>query len=230
MQPNPSSARLDAALREVAPPLSPREALLCTALGALAVSHRELLETCLEAARGAGVPRSQIEELLLQGALFGGFPRTVDAFQLLQRRWGRDEPTETVAPPPPGAGAALFDAIYAELAPTVREELRALHPELARWIDEHAYGAVLARGGLDAATRELAAVTALAASDCRRQLLSHARGAVRCGADEERVRAALRLAGLFRAPAELAEMAAQVDRALVAVRGHGGGPSGSRRT
>ncbi len=218
MQPTPSSARLDEVLRETAPPLSRREALLCVILGSLSVSDRELLESSLESARTAGIPRGHVEELLLQGVLFGGFPRTVDAFQLLQRRWGPSEGAAALEAPPSGAGTALFDAIYAELAPAVRRELRELHPALAQWIDEHAYGAVLARGGLDAATRELAAVTALAASDCRRQLLSHARGAVRCGADEMRVRAALQLAGLFRSPEELAEMAAQVERALVAVR------------
>ncbi|MBK9388543.1 MAG: carboxymuconolactone decarboxylase family protein [Planctomycetes bacterium] len=107
--------------------------------------------------------------------------------------------------------------MYADLAPAVRRELAELHPALARWIAEHAYRAVLARAGLDAATRELAAVTALAASGCRRQLLSHARGAVRCGAGAARVRSALRLAALFRSTAGLAELETHVERALLAV-------------
>ncbi|MBL8899065.1 MAG: carboxymuconolactone decarboxylase family protein [Planctomycetes bacterium] len=216
----PSVERLRAALANAAP-LDARAALLCAVLGALAVSERELLAAAFDLAREIGIERAALEELLLQGTLFGGFPRTVEAFQLLRTRWGPRAPMPAIPRPAPepafAAGEALFDRIYAELAPAVRRELFELHPALAHWIAEHAYRAVLARTELDAATRELAAVTALAASGCRRQLLSHARGAVRCGAAVEEVRAAFRLAGLFRSAANLAELEVQVERALLAV-------------
>ena len=65
------------------------------------------------------------------------------------------------------------------------------HPDFARWILEHAYGRVLARPGLSADRRELLAVAALAALGQDRQLASHARGAVRCGASVAEVLAAL---------------------------------------
>jgi 4-carboxymuconolactone decarboxylase len=219
MSDSPSAAeRLRAALAAAAL-LDPRTAVLCATLGALAVSERELLEAGLVLARELGVARAALEEVLLQGALFGGFPRTVEAFQLLRTRWGarQQDPPTPEPEPPSAAGEALFDRIYAELAPAVRRELTELHPSLARWIAEHAYRAVLARAGLDARTRELAAVTALAASGCRRQLLSHARGAMRCGADAPSVHAALGLAALFRSAESLAELGAQVERALRAV-------------
>ena len=55
----------------------------------------------------------------------------------------------------------------------------------------HAYGSVLSRDGLDARDRELLAVVMLAATGHDRQLASHARGAIRCGAEPQEVTAAL---------------------------------------
>ena len=73
----------------------------------------------------------------------------------------------------------------------VRRFLTKGHPDFARWIAEHAYGRVLARPGLSADRRELLAVAALAATDQDRQLASHARGSLRCGAEPEELAAAL---------------------------------------
>ncbi len=56
------------------------------------------------------------------------------------------------------------------------------HPEFERWVLEHAYGRVLSRPGISPDRRELLAVVALAALGQERQLASHARGALRCGA------------------------------------------------
>ena len=60
---------------------------------------------------------------------------------------------------------------------------------------EAAYGRVLARPGLSVRTRELLAVAALQALAQKPQLIAHGRGALRCGADRDEVRAALRCAG-----------------------------------
>ena len=60
-------------------------------------------------------------------------------------------------------------------------------PDYARWIAAHAYGEVLSRPGLSAARRELLAVAALVATGQDRQLASHSRGAVHCGASREEV-------------------------------------------
>lgn len=79
-------------------------------------------------------------------------------------------------------GEELFDRIYGAGADQVRELLAGYHPDLAGSIAGHAYGRILARPGLDAASRELCAVAALFVTDQERQLASHARGAVRCGA------------------------------------------------
>jgi len=137
----------------------------------------------------AGEPDRRWREVLLQSHLFAGFPRAVEAASVLAAvgGLGTPEPDELGRAADPAAGRALFDAIYAENAPTVRAALDEAHPELARWIAEHAYGRVLARPGLAADRRELAAVAALAAQGQDRQLASHARGAVRLGATPDEV-------------------------------------------
>lgn len=124
-------------------------------------------------------------EAVLQAHLFAGFPRTVEAFEYLH-----DVLPDAPMPKAEG-GAVLFDTIYGELADSVRARLHGFDPDFGRWITEHAYGRVLARGGLSADKRELLAVAALAVTDQERQLMSHVRGAVRCGAQPGEVEATI---------------------------------------
>ncbi|MEM9382177.1 MAG: carboxymuconolactone decarboxylase family protein [Planctomycetota bacterium] len=143
-----------------------------------------------------------LREALLQAHLFCGFPRTLAALDALRaaglilapgaapQAHGAAGDDEGLAPESVRArGAALFDRIYAEGADGVRAHLEALDPTFASWIADHAYGRVLSRPGLDAGSRELLAVAALAATGHERQLASHVRGAVRCGASAADVEA-----------------------------------------
>ncbi|QDU68903.1 Carboxymuconolactone decarboxylase family protein [Planctomycetes bacterium Pla86] len=135
-------------------------------------------------------PDRRWREALLQTHLFAGFPRIVEAFGVLGRAGGlgQPDPDETLAEPDlPERGRALFDRIYGSRADRVRAELQGHHADFAAWVEGHAYGRVLTRPGLPAAQRELLAVAALTALGQDRQLASHARGAVACGADPEEV-------------------------------------------
>lgn len=136
-----------------------------------------------------------VHEALLQCHLFCGFPRTLAALDVLRESGLRLQPIEGDADPMGDAldarGRGVFDAIYGAGSDDVRGHLERLSPTFARWIAEHAYGRTLSRPGLGADERELLAVAALAATGHDRQLASHARGAVRCGAAPERVRATL---------------------------------------
>ncbi|MHC4261807.1 MAG: carboxymuconolactone decarboxylase family protein [Planctomycetota bacterium] len=130
-------------------------------------------------------PDRRWREAVLQCHLFAGFPRVVEAYVVLEESGGLGEPSvdELAAEPDrPERGRVLFDRIYGERADRVRALLERAHPDFARWIEGHAYGRVLTRPGLSAAERELLAVAALAATGQDRQLASHARGAVACGA------------------------------------------------
>lgn len=134
-----------------------------------------------------GEPDRAWREAVLQAHLFAGFPRLVEAYGVLEEAGGLGAPEPGEAgPEDPAAttarGRALFERIYGAEAGRVRAALERRQPLFARWIEGHAYGRVLSRPGLDPARRELLACCALAATGQDRQLASHARGALRCGA------------------------------------------------
>ncbi len=133
-----------------------------------------------------GEPDRRWRETVLQVHVFAGFPRQVELYGVLESCGGLGpfDPDEIAGDSGDDRdrGRALFEQIYRDDSPAVREMLARHHPDFARWIAEHAYGRVLSRGGLPADRRELLAVVALAALGQERQLASHARGAMRCGA------------------------------------------------
>ncbi|MEO6709896.1 MAG: carboxymuconolactone decarboxylase family protein, partial [Planctomycetota bacterium] len=138
----------------------------------------------------AGEPDRGWRECVLQAHIFAGFPRVVEAYGVLAScgGLGQIEPEELLAESDqPERGRALFERIYEKEAVRVREMLRAGHPDFERWIEGHAYGRILSRPGLEPRTRELLAVAGLAALGQDRQMASHARGALRCGARPEEV-------------------------------------------
>lgn len=142
----------------------------------------------------AGEPDRAWREAVLQTHLFAGFPRLVQAYTELDPVGGLGEPSsEELEGPAPDVerGAALFDAIYGDGSAKVRALLAGHHADFERWILEHAYARVLARPGLSADRRELLATCALAALGQDRQLASHARGALRCGATSAELSASL---------------------------------------
>jgi len=150
-----------------------------------------LRETRLAAAEP---PDRAWREAVLQTHLFAGYPRVVESCRRLAEAGGLGEPGPEELEPTAedfAAGRVLFDRIYGANAPDVRDELASYHPALARWIAGHAYGRVLTRPGLSPALRELLSVACLAALRQERQLASHVRGAVSCGAEPREVRDAL---------------------------------------
>ncbi len=176
--------------------LDPRRARLITLFAAVVTHDRAALEKVRHAAP-IGEPDAAWREVVLMAHLFCGFPRTLAAFEVLERVGGVGTPSDGELSSDDtdlsAEGAALFARIYGSNADTVRGALHGFHPDLARWIAEHAYARVLARPALAAATRELCAVAALAITGHDRQLASHARGAIRCGATPHDVQATLDL-------------------------------------
>lgn len=139
-------------------------------------------------------------ETVLQAHVFAGFPRVVEALGVLQAAGGLGEPDEdemgSAAPDAERArGRALFERIYEQKNEAILATLEGGHADFADWILGHAYGRVLARPGLSPRMRELLAVAALASGGQLRQLASHARGAVRCGATPDEVNETVELLG-----------------------------------
>jgi 4-carboxymuconolactone decarboxylase len=88
-------------------------------------------------------------------------------------------------------GEAAFDAIYGRAAAKVRARIAACHPLLDAWIIRWVYGQVLSAPGPSLRERELCAVGVLAGGGPGTEplLVSHCRGALRCGASPEELRA-----------------------------------------
>jgi 4-carboxymuconolactone decarboxylase len=79
-------------------------------------------------------------------------------------------------------GRALLDRINPENAQRLEENLKAVAPDMARFVCEFAYGDIYSRPGLDVKSRELATVAALTAiGNAPLQLKSHIDGALNAG-------------------------------------------------
>lgn len=128
------------------------------------------------------------DELLLQSYLFAGFPRMLNAAREWRKvtRQGARGDDEGVHDEMIGVwherGEATCSAVYGEMYPRLRENMRALHPSIDAWMIVEGYGKVLGRPGLDLPRRELCIVAACVASRQDRQLVSHLHGAINVGA------------------------------------------------
>jgi 4-carboxymuconolactone decarboxylase len=173
----------------------------------------------------AGEPDRRWREAILQVHVFAGVPRQVEVYAVLESAGGLGalEPDELASLREPceiaasvaadrERGRALFERIYRDDSAAVRAMLDRHHPDFARWVVEHAYGRVMSRAGLPADRRELLAVAALAALGQERQLASHARGAVRCGATRAEIDQALACVADWLGPEHLASARRVVEK------------------
>jgi len=150
---------------------------------------REAMELCSRDLDPEGV-----EEVLLQSYLFLGYPIALNAFGLWRELSGRDA-SVAVSDDWEGwsqRGAEVCRIVYGGQYEGLRRNVRALHPDMERWMVVEGYGKVLGRPQLDLPTRELCIVALLAALGMPRQLHSHLRGALNAGATLEEVGGAMR--------------------------------------
>jgi 4-carboxymuconolactone decarboxylase len=170
-----------------------RRQLLCGVAAAAATGRLEALGRRVAEAAREGVPAADLYEAALQVLLFAGYPRALNALEVLRATLGEgggEPPSEAEPPDPARRGEEVFHRVYGDDADRVLERLRALHPDFARSVLRDAYGRVLGRPFLPLVERELMAVAMLAALDLPAQLRAHERGALRAGAAPEEVRAA----------------------------------------
>ena len=192
--------------------------LLSLILALVVLGRWDQLKKSLRRAAERKVPLSEVREILLQSHLFAGFPRAIEAFETLAivQATGvfpaEERAANSAVQNDAGGGKELFERIYAGKSKEVRQRLASFHPALEQWILEHAYGRVLSRPELSPKQRELASVSALVASRQWRQLLSHFRGALRCGAELEEIRAVLQELRPFAPPAVLAKARRLLDQ------------------
>jgi len=150
-----------------------------------------VMEHCLAVA-----DPSHVEEVILQSYLFLGYPIALNAFGRWRTVSGREAP-----PAAPDAweawaerGENVCRTVYGGQYEGLRRNVRALHPDMERWMVVEGYGKVLGRTGLPLAVRELCVAALLAVLGAPRQLHSHLRGALNAGATKGEVEEALKLA------------------------------------
>lgn len=180
-------------------------AALVQVSAALASGDEAALRAALHEAAATAGPRS-VEEVLLQGYLFLGFPAAIWAFGIW-RSLPAGRPPED-GDPPGGhsletgdgddlvsiwerAGESVCERVYSGNYEKLRRNVQALHPELDRWMILEGYGKVLSRPAIDLPTRELCIVALLAVTGWEPQLHSHLRGALNSGAAPAEAEAAL---------------------------------------
>lgn len=165
---------------------------------AAAVKSADLARHALEVGHRNGMSRSAATEIGLQLGLFAGFPRCISVMGLIAGLWGPTPETPRSLAPASldeirSRGFDLFRRIYAHNAERVLADLHRFDPDIVDLVIVGAYGRILSRPELTAATRELCAVAALTVSGDLKQLSSHARGAIHCGAEADRLSDVLEL-------------------------------------
>jgi len=172
--------------------LPPELRRLAIVAAAAAIGDLGLVARECRAALAAGVAPARLEEALLQVVPYSGFPRALTAMGAARPVLGAASLGLEPDASPSTAGPRQFRAVYAEAAERVERGLSVLHPELARWTLEFAYGRVLARPGLSTLERELLAVTILSSlGTVGDPLLGHVRAALRLGASRDAVAGAV---------------------------------------
>lgn len=165
---------------------------------ALAAGADAEVEAALRGAAVDAEPR-QVDEAILQSCLFLGFPAALEAAAAWREIRGSAPPDEDPLAPPARAveraerGEQLCRRVYGGAYETLRRIVADANPALDRLMVETGYGTVLARPGLEPASRELCLVAVLAVQARDRQLYSHLRGALRTGASPEQVEVALEI-------------------------------------
>lgn len=85
-------------------------------------------------------------------------------------------------------GQKLIRKLYGEVGAQTLGSLNETAPDLARFIEEFAFGDVFSRPGLELKTRELATIAALAAmGNAPAQLRAHIHGALNAGCTQQEV-------------------------------------------
>ncbi len=171
-----------------------RQALIQLSI-ALAAREPLGLRRAMEESARNGDP-TQVEEVILQSYLFLGYPIALNAFALWREVTGRE-----VGPSVQDSwedwgqrGEDVCRTVYGGQYEGLRRNVKALHPDMERWMVVEGYGKVLGRPGLGLITRELCIAALLAVLRTPRQLFSHLRGALNAGASHHEIEEALRMA------------------------------------
>lgn len=179
--------------------LDPSTRILVELSAALSARNEGAVDEALRAALEGGLDPVSVEEAILQSYLFLGYPAALNGFGRWRILSGlapaggtEDDPEDWER-----RGEVVCGMVYGHRYASLRENIRALHPDMERWMVQEGYGKVLGRPGLPLLVREYCIVAILAVQGVPRQLHSHLRGALHAGGTGEALESVLRIAGGF---------------------------------
>ncbi len=172
------------------------ERMLALFAAAVTFDESQITKSAILKAHDFKVSREEMYEIVIQSYLFLGFPRMLQAADVLQQvipvncrgnensnflsenslsEWYKD-------------GEEVCQKVYKKKYEPLKEKVLAFAPEIYHWMIAEGYGKVLSRKNLPLVTRELAIVSFLTMENRERQLRSHIIGAVNVGATKELVK------------------------------------------
>ena len=168
--------------------LTGAERCLLRLAAALCSSRESVLRAALGDCLQAGVEASSLRAVIHTSYLFDGYPAALEGFRILAELTG---PANSGAPIRYDAatielwrrrGEEFCRRVYGPQFERLTQRVGSIAPELADAMLVEGYGKVLSSEELSPRLRELCVTAMLIAKGRRRQLLSHAIGALRVGA------------------------------------------------
>jgi alkylhydroperoxidase/carboxymuconolactone decarboxylase family protein YurZ len=170
----------------------------------LVTGDEELIKDCFTFSIKAGITAVELREVILTSYLFDGYPTALEGFRILSEISSEevirnDEFIYNSANISKwrARGEPLCKVIYGPQFKPLMNRVAIIAPELADAMLVEGYGKVLSRDNLEPRLRELCVVTILAAKYKPRQLLSHALGALRLGANSEQLNKTIEAAEIY---------------------------------
>ncbi|MCJ7554133.1 MAG: carboxymuconolactone decarboxylase family protein [Ignavibacteriaceae bacterium] len=168
-------------------------------LSATAVLRKEkYFRVLLQSAVDKDFNSKKIYEALLQTYLFAGFPSALLSLKIFNEYFSNKDQNEkynlkefTLR------GIVNCKKVYGVKYDKLISKVSSFSPDLSEWLIVEGYGKTLGRKSLSMKERELCIVSILTALKFEDQLISHIRGAIRCGNSKEEIEKSLRNFGLI---------------------------------
>ncbi len=160
---------------------------------AITLDDANITEFAIQKAQELKINRDSLYEIILQSYLFLGFPRMLQAADLLDKiipfRGGNSQDIDFLSENKLSEwykdGVEVCKSVYKDKYEPLKKRVTDFAPEIFHWMILEGYGKVLSRKGIGLETRELSIVAFLTMENRPKQLHSHILGAVHVGASKE---------------------------------------------
>lgn len=183
-----------------------QEAAAVGALGALGLLPQ--LKVHLAASLHVGCTVNEVKEVILQLSTYTGYPKAINAMQVLaellaeRKRQGIVDTEGPTASPTNESrikrGSDALAALDAQQEQRFRDNKANLYPEISRYVIEHAYGDLYSRDVLDSKTRQVVTIAALSAlANAPAQLRFHINAGLHVGLSVDEINGIMLLIAVY---------------------------------